>query len=40
LLIRTTESQKREVSGGRERMREFRGADMAEPESKVKAAKP
>jgi len=40
LLIRTTESQKREVSGGRERMRELRGADMAEPESKVKAAKP
>jgi circadian clock protein KaiC len=29
LLIRTTESRKRELSGGRARMRELRGADLA-----------
>jgi len=29
LLIRTTESRKREIAGGRVRMRELRGADMA-----------
>jgi circadian clock protein KaiC len=38
LLIRTTESRKREMAGGRVRMRELRGADMAKP-APVKAAK-
>jgi len=38
LLIRTTESRKREMAGGRVRMRELRGADMAKP-GPVKAAK-
>jgi circadian clock protein KaiC len=31
LLVRTTESRKRELSGGRRRMRELRGADVAKP---------
>jgi circadian clock protein KaiC len=31
LLVRTTESRKREISGGRNRMRELRGADIAKP---------
>jgi circadian clock protein KaiC len=31
LLVRTTESRKRELSGGRSRMRELRGADAAKP---------
>jgi circadian clock protein KaiC len=31
LLIRTTESRKREMAGGRVRMRELRGGDMAKP---------
>jgi circadian clock protein KaiC len=39
LLMRTTESRKREMSGGRERMRELRGADMVKPERSAKAAK-
>jgi circadian clock protein KaiC len=34
LLVRTTESRKRELSGGRRRMRELRGADVAKPERK------
>jgi circadian clock protein KaiC len=38
LLVRTTESRKREMAGGRVRMRELRGADMAKP-APVKAAK-
>jgi circadian clock protein KaiC len=29
LLVRTTESRRRELSGGRTRMRELRGADVA-----------
>ena len=37
LLIRTTESRKRAMSGGRARMRELRGADSAKP---VKSATP
>ena len=37
LLIRTTEVRKREMSGGRARIRELRGADIAKPE---KLAKP
>ena len=36
LLIRTTESRKREMSGGRARMRELRGADMPKVVKKVK----
>jgi circadian clock protein KaiC len=40
LLIRTTESRKREMSGGRKRMRELRGADTANPAKPGKAAKP
>ena len=39
LLTRTTESRKREVSRGRERMRELRGGDVARPAAPVKAAK-
>jgi circadian clock protein KaiC len=39
LLTRTTESRKREVSGGRERMRELRSADVAKPSSQAKSAK-
>jgi circadian clock protein KaiC len=39
LLIRTTESRKREMSGGRERMRELRGADTAKSARAAKAAK-
>ena len=31
LLVRTTESRKREISGGRSRIRELRGADIAKP---------
>jgi circadian clock protein KaiC len=38
LLVRTTESRKREMAGGRVRMRELRGADMAKPAA-VKAVK-
>lgn len=34
LLVRTTESRKRELSGGRTRMRELRGADAARSERK------
>jgi circadian clock protein KaiC len=37
LLIRTTESRKREMTGGRARMRELRGADASKP---AKAATP
>src|SRR6202789_3412608 len=37
LLIRTTEVRKREMSGGRARMRELRGADIAKP---ARLAKP
>jgi circadian clock protein KaiC len=40
LLTRTTESRKRELSGGRERMRELRGADTAKPANAGKGAKP
>jgi circadian clock protein KaiC len=36
LLTRTTESRKRELAGGRERMRELRGADVAKPAKEVK----
>lgn len=36
LLIRTTVSRKREVAGGRVRMRELRGGDMAKPVKAVK----
>ena len=36
LLTRTTESRKRELSGGRERMRELRGADLARSSKSVK----
>jgi circadian clock protein KaiC len=39
LLIRTSESRKREMSGGRERMRELRGGDEAKPAKSEKAAK-
>jgi circadian clock protein KaiC len=39
LLIRTSESRDREMSGGRERMRELRGADIAKPEKSAEAAK-
>jgi circadian clock protein KaiC len=39
LLARTTESRKREVSGGHERMRELRGADTAKPAETTKAKK-
>jgi circadian clock protein KaiC len=38
LLIRTTETRKREMAGGRVRMRELRGADTAKP-APVKAGK-
>ena len=31
LLVRTTEIKKREISGGQQRMRELRGADLAKP---------
>ena len=40
LLTRTTESRKRELAGGRERMRELRGGDVAKPAKRAKAAKP
>jgi circadian clock protein KaiC len=36
LLVRTTESRKRELSGGRRRMRELRGADVAKPTKPVR----
>lgn len=36
LLVRTTESRKRELSGGRSRMRELRGADVAKPAKPVR----
>ena len=39
LLTRTTESRKRELSGGRERMRELRGADIAKLAKSAKEAK-
>jgi circadian clock protein KaiC len=35
LLVRTTKGRKREISGGRSRMRELRGADIAQVERKV-----
>jgi circadian clock protein KaiC len=34
LLVRTTESRKRELSGGQSRMQELRGADVAKPKRK------
>jgi circadian clock protein KaiC len=40
LLVRTTESRKRELSGGRSRMRELRGADAARPVRKRFAHEP
>jgi circadian clock protein KaiC len=39
LLTRTTESRKREIAGGRERMRELRGADLAKPVKPAKKVK-
>jgi circadian clock protein KaiC len=39
LLTRTTESRKRELSGGRERMRELRGADAPRPASSEKGTR-
>jgi circadian clock protein KaiC len=39
LLIRTTESRKRELSGGRERLRELRGADITKPSRLAKETK-
>lgn len=40
LLDRTAESRKRELSGGRERMRELRGADVPKQDAPPKKAKP
>ena len=39
LLTRTTESRKRELAAGRDRMRELRGADNVKPAKRVKKAK-
>ncbi len=39
LLTRTMESRKRELSAGRERIRQLRGADIAKPAKPAKEAK-